>query len=336
MVRAVHDVSVVICAYTEERWDELVAAVASVQHQSLPAQEIVVVIDHNPGLLERARLHLPQLAVVENNGPRGLSGARNSGVAAAQGAFVAFLDDDAVAAPDWLERLRNRCDDPRVLGVGGSSKPFWLSARPVWFPEEFYWVIGCTYRGLPRTTTAVRNPFGGCSCIRREIFETAGGYRSEVGRVGERLISCDETEFSIRVSRHHRESIFLYDPAAVIHHNVPPYRASWHYFRSRCYFEGRSKAVVTRFVGIGDGLASERSYTLRTLPRGVLRGVADTFTRGDISGLARAGVIIAGLAITITGYIGERLGQLRRDTKRLDVSASPHAIGIPRRGMETT
>ena len=41
------DISVVICAYTEDRWDDLVAAVASVQGQSESPREIVVVVDHN-------------------------------------------------------------------------------------------------------------------------------------------------------------------------------------------------------------------------------------------------------------------------------------------------
>ncbi len=48
-------IGVVICAYSDDRWDELVDAVESVRTQSRPAREIVVVIDHNGPLLERAR-----------------------------------------------------------------------------------------------------------------------------------------------------------------------------------------------------------------------------------------------------------------------------------------
>src|SRR5919202_688038 len=96
---SIGDVSVVICAYTEARWDDLVAAVESVQCQTAPPPEIVVVIDHNPGLLARVCRHIPGVVVIENREPRGLSGARNSGLATAQGAVIAFLDDDAVAEP---------------------------------------------------------------------------------------------------------------------------------------------------------------------------------------------------------------------------------------------
>src|SRR4051794_23050063 len=97
--------SVVICAYTERRWDDLCAAVGSVAAQSPPPAEILVVCDHNAELLDRVRRELPGVVAVDGNGPRGLSGARNAGVAAARGDVVAFLDDDAVAAPDWLACL---------------------------------------------------------------------------------------------------------------------------------------------------------------------------------------------------------------------------------------
>ena len=78
---------------------------------------------------------------------RGISGARNSGIAAARGAIIAFLDDDAIAAPDWLEQLLAGYSSPNVLGVGGAIEPQWQGGRPRWFPPEFDWVVGCTYLG---------------------------------------------------------------------------------------------------------------------------------------------------------------------------------------------
>src|SRR5262249_52948370 len=83
----------------------------------------------------------------------------------------------------------------------------------------------------------------------------------------------------------------------------PSNRTRWRYFCSRCYAEGLSKAAVARYVGAKDGLASERTYVLQTLPRGILRGLADVLHRDDMTGLARAGVIIFGLVVTIAGYL---------------------------------
>src|SRR5712691_5489574 len=105
MVHATYDISVVICAYTEKRWEDLVAAVESVRKQTLTAAEIIIVIDHNPSLLLRVRENLPGVLAVENSEAKGLSGRRNSGAAVAQGTILAFLDDDAIAWPDWIENL---------------------------------------------------------------------------------------------------------------------------------------------------------------------------------------------------------------------------------------
>ena len=303
MTRAARDVSGVICAYTEARWDGLFAAVESVQRQSEPPREIVVAIDHNPALLERVRAHIPGVIVVENREPRGLSGARNSGLAVAQGEVIAFLDEDAVAAPDWLAQLSAGYENPLVLGVGGAIEPMWLGGRPNWFPEEFNWVVGCTYRGMPQTTAPVRNLIGCNMSFRREVFEAIGGFRNGIGRVGTRPLGCEETEFCIRANQHWPQNLLLYQPWAQVYHRVPTSRARWGYFLSRCYAEGLSKALVSQLVGAGDGLASERTYTLRTLPQGVVRGAVDTFLRRDPTGLARAGAIIAGLAFATAGYL---------------------------------
>lgn len=297
------DISVIICAYTEGRWNALLAAVASVQHQMSPPHEIIVVIDHNTPLFERVCSDIPGVIAIENRGPKGLSGARNSGIARARGALVAFLDDDAIAEPEWLVELNRHCADPQVLGTTGTVEPLWLGQLPTWFPEEFYWVLGCTYRGQPEMLAVVRNTYGGNACIRREVFSQVGGFRSEIGRSGARPMGCEETEFCIRAKQRWPQKVFLYEPRARIHHCIPPDRACWPYFRSRCYAEGLSKAGVAHYVGAKDSLASERSYILRTLPRGIALGLADTFLHRDPAGLARAGAIVVGLAITTVGYL---------------------------------
>jgi glucosyl-dolichyl phosphate glucuronosyltransferase len=92
----------------------------------------------------------------------------------------------------------------------------------------------------------------------------------------------------------------------MIYHFVSDKRCRFAYFLSRCYAEGISKAQVTANVGSSDGLSNERAYATRTLPLGVIRGVADVF-RGRPSGLGRAGAIIAGLGMTAAGYASTKL-----------------------------
>src|SRR5579859_5589620 len=102
MSQATFDISVIICAYTEERWDNLIAAIESVKQQTFQPSEIILVIDHNPRLLQKVQERVPDVVVVENTEVRGLRGARNSGITVAQSQIIVFLDDDAVATPDWL------------------------------------------------------------------------------------------------------------------------------------------------------------------------------------------------------------------------------------------
>lgn len=303
VLEVTNDVSVIICAYTEERWSNLGAAVASIQQQSVAPREIILVIDHNRSLFERARAALCGVLVIENCEPKGLSGARNSGIAVAQGTLIAFLDDDAVAEPDWLELLCDCCKDTQVLGVGGVVEPLWSVKRPVWFPREFYWVVGCSYQSLPEQPTVVRNPYGGCLCIRRAVFEGIGGFRNGIGRVGTDSMGGEETELCIRATQQWPNKVFLCEPHARIHHHISAQRSTWHYFRSRCYAEGFSKAVISNYVGTKDSLSSERMYTYRMLPLGILHGVKDTFTQLDQAGMLRAGSIIVGFVMTSIGYL---------------------------------
>jgi len=130
MSKEVTDIAVVICTYSEGRWNDLVQAVGSVLRQTRPARDLVVVVDHNPGLLSRVRHEFPGLTAVENWQSPGLSGARNTGLASTNASVIAFLDDDASAAPDWLERLEPGYQDTRVLGVGGFVAPVWQAGRP--------------------------------------------------------------------------------------------------------------------------------------------------------------------------------------------------------------
>jgi glucosyl-dolichyl phosphate glucuronosyltransferase len=260
-------ISVVICAYTDRRWGDLAEAVASVRAQTVPAFEVVVSVDHNPALRERVRRHLPDVVVVDNQQRQGLSGARNAGVAAAGGEVVAFLDDDATAASDWLERLAAGYAAPDVLGVGGAIEPVWSTNRPGYFPEEFDWVVGCTYRGMPETPASVRNLIGANMSFRRSVLNSVGGFRCDIGRIGTRPLGCEETELCIRSRRHWPNGRFLYDPTARVRHRVPADRTSWRYFHARCYAEGLSKALVARASDVRSGLASERTYTMRVLPR---------------------------------------------------------------------
>lgn len=324
-------ISVIVCAFARERLAVLAEALDSLRTQAYPAHEIVLVIDHAPELLDEARERWPDIAIVPNRERQGLSGARNTGVAEAGGEVVAFLDDDAIAQSDWLERLAMAYADPMVLGVGGSVRPRWVEGKPGWFPPEFDWVVGCTHSGMPTRPESVRNLVGANMSFRRRPLLEVGGFSSELGRVGALPVGCEETDLSIRMHQRWPEATVLYDPAATVDHVVPPARGRVAYFVDRCRAEGRSKAILTGMVGSQDGLSAERTYVRRTLPRGFLDGLRAA-ARGDLSGAGRAAMIVVGLAATSADYLRVRSRSPRagsRDaTARLNGRARPRVLMV--------
>lgn len=301
-------ISVIICAFTERRWSDLKAAFESCQAQTCPPTQVIVVIDHNEELAKLAGAQLHGAVVMRNTGKQGLSGARNSGVAAANGEIVAFLDDDAVAEPDWLEKLVEQYRDPATIAAGGWVDPSWQMKVPDHWPHEFDWVVGCSYDGLPRENAPTRNMIGANMSFRREVLRSVGGFRNDLGRVGRTPLGCEETELCIRALQRFPESRIMHTPHARVHHTVPLERVSLKYFRRRCYAEGISKANIVRYVGHSDGLASERKHATQVLPRAAGRDLVRSVTQRNFALFGQAAMIVLGLALTLSGYI---VGTLR-------------------------
>jgi glycosyltransferase involved in cell wall biosynthesis len=303
--------TVAICAYTMARWSDIQAAVGSIVDQLRSTDECLLVIDHNQDLLSLAAATYAshgQVRVIASTGTRGLSGARNTAVAEGRGEIIAFLDDDAVAGTDWLPTVAAALAEPDVWGVGTAALPAWPNVtRPSWFPPEFDWVVGCSYRGLPTETTHVRNVIGAAMAFRRDVFELAGTFSSDVGRVGLATTGCEETELCIRLRQRRPSAIVTYLPHVAVSHRVTPERVLRRYFLRRCLGEGRSKARVAKLVGSDDALLSERAYVRSVLPRAVLRELRRGL-RGDVAGFAAAAFIVIGVGVAGVGYVHTALG----------------------------
>ncbi|MFF7722644.1 glycosyltransferase family 2 protein [Streptomyces luteogriseus] len=306
--------SVVVCAYTLDRWEDLQAAITSVQSQRRPPDDVVLVVDHCPELHRLAGRLLHGVRVLPNEQHKGLSGARNTGVEAAVGDVVAFLDDDATAHPSWADRLLADYRDPRVLGVGGLVVPWWETDRPAWFPPEFDWVVGCSYRGLPEGRAPIRNFIGANMSFRKDVLHAAGGFRTDLGRVGTRPLGCEETELCLRISSRRPDAVLLYDPSAAVRHRVPAARTTWSYFRSRCYAEGLSKALVARYSDGPAALSSERAYLTSTIPR----AFREALRPGRSAPVRTVLALALGVGATALGYV---VGSVR--ARRASAPAGP-------------
>ena len=307
-------VTVVVCAYTLDRWTDLRDGVLEAARQlrdSGRKGRVLVVVDHNDELLTRsAELAGPFVDVIANARRRGLSGGRNTAIGLVDTDVIVFLDDDATPEPGWLDHLLAPFEDREVLITGGAATPRWPdgAARPVSLPAapsgrgELDWVVGCTYEGQPTALAPVRNVMGCNMAFRTTVFDTAGLFGEDLGRVGRVPYGCEETELCIRATRHHPDAGILFEPRSRVHHHVSPDRLKWNYLWRRAYAEGISKAAVTERTSHQASLSTEMSYATRILPRGFLRELLSApRTRGR--GLGGAFAIASALAMTGVGYV---------------------------------
>lgn len=294
-IAATTHLSVVICCYTAARWAQVLRVVDSAVGQIAPDDEIIVVVDHNDDLLGDLRTALtPQIILVANEFQRGLSGARNTGVKQSRNDIVVFVDDDAVLTTGALDGAREAFDDPAVVAIGGAVDADWEDgSAPDWFPEEFGWVVGCDYRGLPGSGDQIRNPIGAAMAARRHALGQIEGFSTKLGRIGDLPAGCEETLMGVQLRAHFPgQRIIRHTPFRVDHH-VPSGRATLRYFTRRCYQEGRSKASLSRISGRHSALSSERSYTTRILTSGAWRA------RGNPGRLL---ALIIGFGYTVAGF----------------------------------
>jgi glycosyltransferase involved in cell wall biosynthesis len=297
--------SVVIAAYTLERREALAQAVVSVRAQDPPPGEVVVAIDNNTQLYEWALRQLPGVVTVHNESTHGASATRNAGARVASGTVLAFLDDDAVARPDWLRNLIAPLGRPNVAGVGGYMEPIWLGRAPRWMPEEFLWVVGASYRGMPKTASPVRNVWSVNMAVHREDFWAVDGFREEFCKTGH-VSRPEDTEFCIRLTTALKGRTWWYEPFAKAGHSVPPVRGTLRFFVWRCYNEGQGKAEMAALIGRSVGLQDERRHAARTLPAGISRELRHAVLKREFAALQRASAIGVGLGATGLGYVLRR------------------------------
>jgi len=262
-------VSVIVCTYSIDLLPDTIACINSLVNQSLDDKEILLVMDRNEKLYQELKCLIPPSIEIIINEKPGLSQARNTGIMHAKGEILVFIDDDAVADRNYLFNLLKNYEDSSVIGAGGKILP---KQKPN-YPEELYWIGGFTYKGYPEKRCYVRNVLGCNMSFRRDVFAKAGFFDTKMGRIGRKLVTAEETEFSMRALHAFPDGNIVYDPMAVVYHKNHEYRQTVSYIIKRAYYEGRAKSHI-RKMHEKDALSTEHSYLAYILTTSIPKRVA--------------------------------------------------------------
>ena len=216
-------ISVVITVRNEEH--HLGQLLESLRAQEGPFEVVVVDAESRDRTLEIAQDYAQRYPglyrVIERSGSRGIG--RNTGVRAARGASVAFIDGDCFADSNWLKHLRAALADvPVVAGRTVTvGKPRYGRLERVELVQSGYDV---TY---PSCNLAYR----------RELFERLGGFDP-------RFVTAEDIDLNLRADR--AGASIRYVPEAVVYHHM---RTTFVRFLYQAYWNGYGRKQLTEKHG---------------------------------------------------------------------------------------
>lgn len=304
-------ISAIVCTHNRSRI--LPLALDSLVKQTLPPHcfEILVVAsgctDDTPAVVESFRVAYPghQITLIVEPRP-GLGIARNSGAAAARSSLLAFLDDDARACSDWLERGFQHFsrEGACLLCVGGVIEPLYLTPKPSWFLDGYEaFRLGDRARWL--------NPgeflLGSNMIWRRSVVEKLNGFPTQGSPRGGAMGLGEETSLFENLWRTEQNARFLYDPELKVEHLVPASKMTVAYRWKRAYVSGRDwydlygpRSVASRLVfvarkSLGLGLALVRSPSRLRASHGTI----DWFIQVSQDIATRLGVLLSAVGLVV-------------------------------------
>jgi len=235
-------ITFIVCTYSRELLFDTFKCLYSLINQDYRgSKEILLVMDKDEELYNMFNIIVPKSVNILLNEQPGLSNARNTGIKHATGDIIVFIDDDAFADKQFATNLIKNYKDENVIGTAGKILPDGIPN----YPEELWWIGGFTNKGYAETRCEVRNAYGCNMSFRKVVFKYIM-FNADFGRIGKKLVTCEETEFSMRALNMFNNSKIIYDPSIVVYHKVHKSRQTFMYMIKRAYYEGKSKAQINR------------------------------------------------------------------------------------------
>lgn len=243
------EISAIIC--TLNRAHYLQKAISSLVNQDLPweAYEILIVdngstddtrevVDRFSGSGNIRYIHEPVM---------GLSHARNRGWREASAPYVAYLDDDAVAEPVWLGKIRQVFEtmNPQPGCVGGKVMPIWEAPRPFWLGDDLLCSLtALDWSDSPHVIDNLNSEWlaGANIAFPKELLDRLGGFTPHLDRSGTRLLSSGDVFLEKQIQQ--AGYTCFYYPDVAVSHLIPASRLTRSWFMRRYYFQGVSDAAM--------------------------------------------------------------------------------------------
>jgi len=243
-------ITAAICTY--DRYDLLAKAIASLTKQDIAAKDYeILVIDNSPDH-EKSKKISKSYSTISNlrweiEATPGLSNARNVATGLARAPIIAFMDDDAIAAPSWLGALLSVFaefgDEARV--VGGRVDPIWGVERPAWLPDSLLGYVSVVdWGGVARFAADGEWVAGTNIAFRVAALKEIGGFPIHLGRKqgGQALLSNDESDVVEKMAA--KGDRLIYAPGAIVEHLVPAERLDQSWFRRRAAWQAVSDYLL--------------------------------------------------------------------------------------------
>ncbi len=181
---------------------------------------------------------------------QGASFARNTGAKLATGQWLCFMDDDAVAFPDFVQNILKHIHTfPERVGFGGRIIPKYIPGEPAWMSYYVSSMVGHFH--YSETYTPFKNgkyPLESNMIVRKDVYDQVGGFNEALpGVVGMVRIGGEGKAlfYSIMELGH----TIYYDPSIVVHHIVETKKLTPTYLYNVASGMGRGEKTRTLAIG---------------------------------------------------------------------------------------
>ena len=231
--------SIVICTYNRHAFLENLLLKLAPQVYASNDYEVLIIdnnsADRTKELAKKWVAKHPQIIKYFREPEQGLSHARNKGLSEAKGSWVAYIDDDAYPADDWVYHLQKTINSDAFDAFGGVYTPWYKDGKAYWFLDRF--ATNKTWMPYEETVRIERTRFSGGNCAyRRSLLADVKGFPTDVGMKGEKT-GYGEEDF-VQHAAIQKGYTLGFNPSLIIHHYVSPEKQTLKWFWQQGWAKG--------------------------------------------------------------------------------------------------